>query len=128
MMKKLLYMILAVFALLSCADGLDRHGAQQEGIVLTVYNSPMTKVADAGEAYERTLSSLDCFFYPKGATGQPCVFHQRVQPNAVGQALVHINASEEVLEQIFASGDQCDVFIVANLTHSRNRNASVYSC
>ena len=115
MMKKLLYMILAVFALLSCADGLDRHGAQQEGIVLTVYNSPMTKVADAGEAYERTLSSLDCFFYPKGATGQPCVFHQRVQPNAVGQALVHINASEEVLDQIFASGDQCDVFVIANL-------------
>ena len=66
MMKKLLYMILAVFALLSCVDGLDRHGAQQEGIVLTVYNSPMTKVADVGEAYERTLSSLDCFFFDGG--------------------------------------------------------------
>ena len=123
-MKKILYTLLAAFALVSCMEEIDKVDTRPEGnVVLTVFNSTMTKaITDAnGLEYERKLESLDCFFYVKGQTNSPCVYYQRLDPvpdNALddGRADIPLNVSDDVLNAMFPDANtECDVFLIANL-------------
>ena len=121
-MKKLLYIFIALsFGLVSCSDVIETPGTPDslpaDCIMLNVYNSPMTKAQDwAGLDYERQLLRLDCFFYPKGQTEAPCVYYQKVDVDKVGSAEIPFYVDESVINTIFPSSDQCDVFVIANLT------------
>ena len=118
-MKKLLY-IFIVFSLglVSCTERLDIPNAvPADCIMLNVFNSPMTKAQNwAGLDYERQLLRLDCFFYPKGQTDAPCVYYQKVDVNEIGSAEIPFYVDESVINTIFPSSDECDVFVIANLT------------
>lgn len=123
-MKKILYTLLATFALVSCMEEIDKVDTRPEGnVVLTVFNSTMTKaITDPnGLEYERKLESLDCFFYVKGQTNSPCVYYQRLDPvpdNALddGRADIPLNVSDDVLNAMFPGANTtCDVFLIANL-------------
>ena len=84
--------------------------------MLNVYNSPMTKAAgDSGTDYERQLNRLDCFFYVKDKTDQPCVYYHKADVNDLGGATVPFFVNDLVLKEIFPTGSLCDVFIIANL-------------
>ena len=121
-MKKLLYIFIALsFGLVSCSDVIETPDTPDslpaDCIMLNVYNSPMTKAQDwAGLDYERQLLRLDCFFYPKGQTEAPCVYYQKVDVDKVGSAEIPFYVDESVINTIFPSSDQCDVFVIANLT------------
>ena len=83
--------------------------------MLNIYNSPMTKAdLDPETAYERQLHRLDCFFYVKGKTNEPCVHYQMVEVNDEGQATVAFYVNDMLLKQIIPSGQTCDVFVIAN--------------
>lgn len=123
-MKKILYTLLAAFALVSCMEEIDKVDTRPEGnVVLTVFNSTMTKAITNpnGLEYERKLESLDCFFYVKDQTNSPCVYYQRLDPvpdNALddGRADIPLNVSDDVLDAMFpATNTTCDVFLIANL-------------
>ena len=121
-MKKILY-ILTAFAigLVSCSDEIEIPDVvPADCIVLNVFNSPMTKaITDlSGTEYERQLNRLDCFFYPKGQTEAPCVYYQKVEYDtpANRSASIPFYVDESVINTIFPSSDECDVFIIANLT------------
>lgn len=118
-MKKILYIFIALsFGLVSCSDIIETPDTlPADCIMLNVYNSPMTKAQDwAGLEYERQLLRLDCFFYPKGQTDQPCVYYQKVDVNNLGSAAIPFYVDESVINTIFPSQEECDVFIIANLT------------
>ena len=118
-MKKLLYIFIALsFGLVSCSDVIETPDAlPADCIMLNVFNSPMTKAQNwAGLEYERQLLRLDCFFYPKGQTNAPCVYYQKVDVDKVGSAEIPFYVDESVINTIFPSSDQCDVFVIANLT------------
>lgn len=118
-MKKLINILfLTLFALVSCTDELDNgKGHEDDGFVLNLYNSQLTKAIDnvQGSEYERTLKRLDCFFYVKGQTDQPCVYYSKVTLDEVGQAKVSLFVDESVINDIFPSGNTCDIFIIANI-------------
>ena len=123
-MKKILYTLLAAFALVSCMEEIDKVDTRPEGnVVLTVFNSTMTKaITDPnGLKYERKLESLDCFFYVKDQTNSPCVYYQRFDPvpdDALddGRADIPLNVSDDVLNAMFpGTNTTCDVFLIANL-------------
>lgn len=87
----------------------------RNNILLTVYNSQMTKAdGDPDTAYERQLNRLDCFFYVRGRTDQPCVYYQMVEVDDVGQSTVAFYVNDLVLKEIIPSGQVCDVFVIAN--------------
>ena len=118
-MKKLLYIFIALsLGLASCSDVIEApETLPADCIMLNVYNSPMTKAQNwAGLEYERQLLRLDCFFYPKGQTNAPCVYYQKVDVDKVGSAEIPFYVDESVINTIFPSSDQCDVFVIANLT------------
>ena len=123
-MKKILYTLLAAFALVSCMEEIDKVDTRPEGnVVLTVFNSTMTKaITDPnGLEYERKLESLECFFYVKDQTNSPCVYYQRLDPvpdNALddGRADIPLNVSDDVLNAMFpGTNTECNVFLIANL-------------
>ena len=121
-MKKIIYILTSIiFACTSCTGelGLDE-GHKKDGFTLTIYNAPLTKAIDnKGEAYERELRTLDIFFYPKGETGQPCVFyHHEDLTNTFGQTEVNIYVVEDAIRKIFPTQNLCDIFIIANLPES----------
>ena len=121
-MKKLLYIFIALsFGLMSCSDVIETpdipDSLPADCIMLDVYNSPMTKAQNwAGLDYERQLLRLDCFFYPKGQTNAPCVYYQKVDVNEIGSAEIPFYVDESVINTIFPTSDECDVFVIANLT------------
>ena len=118
-MKKLLYIFIALsFGLVSCSDVIETPDTlPADCIMLNVYNSPMTKAQNwAGLEYERQLLRLDCFFYPKGKTNAPCVYYQKVDVNELGSAEIPFYVDESVINTIFPTSDECDVFVIANLT------------
>ena len=121
-MKKLLYIFIALsFGLVSCSDVIETPDTPDslpaDCIMLDVYNSPMTKAQNwAGLDYERQLLRLDCFFYPKGQTNAPCVYYQKVDVNEIGSAEIPFYVDESVINTIFPTSDECDVFVIANLT------------
>lgn len=121
-MKKLLNIFIAmalvmVIAVTSCSDKMVKPGeVPADCIMLNIFNSPMTKVQDwTGVEYERILKRLDCFFYPKGQTDDPCVYYQKVDVEEVGSAEIPFYVDESVIEEIFPSSNECDVFVIANL-------------
>ncbi len=121
-MKKFIYILTSIIlACTSCTGelGLD-DGHKKDGFTLTIYNAPMTKAIDnAGEEYERELTTLDIFFYPKGETDKPCVFyHHEDLTNTVGQADVDIYVVEDAIRKIFPTQKLCDIFVIANLPES----------
>ena len=84
--------------------------------MLNVYNSPMTKAdGDSSTDYERQLNRLDCFFYVKDKTDQPCVYYHKADVNDLGGATVPFYVNDLVLKEIFPKGALCDVFVIANL-------------
>lgn len=84
--------------------------------MLNVYNSPMTKAdGDSSTDYERQLNRLDCFFYVKDKTDQPCVYYHKAEVNELGGATVPFFVNDLVLKEIFPKGALCDIFVIANL-------------
>lgn len=120
-MKKILHILSAlVFGMVSCSQEIEiPDSVPADCIILNVYNSPMTKaITDlSGTEYERQLNRLDCFFYPKGRTGEACVYYQKVEYStpADRSASIPFYVDESVIEAIFPSQNECDVFIIANL-------------
>ena len=84
--------------------------------MLNVYNSNMTKAdGNYDTSYERQLNRLDCFFYVKDKTDQPCVYYHKADVNDLDQATVPFFVNDLVLKEIFPKGALCDVFVIANL-------------
>lgn len=105
--------------LVSCSEDLgqlDNYG--EDCIVLNIYNTSLTKAVEVqGEEYERTLHRLDCFFYAKGATDQPCIYYQKIDNvNKVGQAEIPLYVDESLIIDIFGDEGTCEVFVIANLS------------
>lgn len=115
-MKRLYGLLLmACFAVASCSEEIPMPDYSKDNIVLNIYNSPMTKAdGDQGTAYERQLNRLDCFFYVRGKTDEPCVYYRRFDIKEVGQSSVSFYVNELVLMEIIPSGQICDVFVIAN--------------
>lgn len=57
---------------------------------------------------------MDCFFYVRGKTDEPCVYYRRFDIKEVGQSSVAFYVNELVLNEIIPSGQICDVFVIAN--------------
>ena len=117
MMKRLVYSVLAIFclAIVSCTEEVPVPDYSKDHIVLNVFNSPMTRaVGDAGD-YERQLNRLDCFFYVKDKTNEPCVYYHKAEVNDLGSATIPFFVNDLVLKEIFPSGSLCDVFVIANI-------------
>ena len=118
MMKRFLYSLLLVicFAVISCTEEVSVPDYSKDHIVLNVYNSKMTK-ADGNDNtnYERQLNRLDCFFYVKDKTDQPCVYYHKAEVNELGGATVPFFVNDLVLKEIFPKGALCDIFVIANL-------------
>ena len=118
MMNRLVYSALAIFcfAVVSCVKETPISDYSRDHIVLNVFNSPMTKAeGDSSTDYERQLKRLDCFFYVKDQTDQPCVYYHKAEVNNQGSATIPFAVNDLVLMQMFPSGSECDVFIIANL-------------
>ena len=86
----------------------------EDYIVLNVLNSPMT-MAEGSTDYERQLNRLDCFFYVKDKTDEPCVYYHKAEVNDLGRATIPFFVNDLVLKEIFPSGSLCDVFVIANI-------------
>ena len=118
MMNRLVYSVLAIFclAVVSCTEEVPVPDYSKDHIVLNVFNSPMTRAeGDPSTGYERQLNRLDCFFYVKGQTNQPCVYYHKAEVNGQGSATIPFFVNDLVLKEIFPSGSLCDVFVIANL-------------
>ena len=105
--------------LVGCSEDLgqlDNYG--EDCIVLNIYNTSLTKAVEVqGEEYERTLNRLDCFFYAKGATDEPCIYYQKIDNvNKVGQAEIPLYVDESLIIDIFGDEGACEVFVIANLS------------
>ena len=88
----------------------------EDYIVLNVSNSPMTTAeGDPNTDYERQLNRLDCFFYVKDKTNDPCVYYHKAEVNDLGSATIPFYVNDLVLKEIFPSGSLCDVFVIANI-------------
>ena len=117
-MKRLVYSVFAIFcfAAVSCTEELPIPDYSKDHIVLNVSNSPMTKAAgDNSTDYERQLNRLDCFFYVKDKTNEPCVYYHKAEVNVSGSATIPFYVNDLTLKEIFPSGSLCDVFVIANL-------------
>ena len=116
MMRRLIYSLLIIsVAVISCTQEVPVPDYSKDHIVLNVYNSPMTKAADSDTDYERQLNRLDCFFYVKDKTDQPCAYYHKADINDLGGATVPFYVNDLVLKEIFPKGALCDVFVIANL-------------
>ena len=118
MMNRLVYSVLAIFclAVVSCTEEVPVPDYSKDHIVLNVFNSPMTRAeGDPSTDYERQLNRLDCFFYVKGQTNQPCVYYHKAEVNGQGSATIPFYVNDLVLKEIFPSGSLCDVFVIANI-------------
>ena len=88
----------------------------EDYIVLNVSNSPMTMAeGNTGTDYERQLNRLDCFFYVKDKTNDPCVYYHRADINNLTSATVSFFVNDLTLKEIYPSGSLCDVFVIANI-------------
>ena len=88
----------------------------EDYIVLNVSNSPMTTAeGDPNTDYERKLTRLDCFFYVKGKTNEPCVYYHKAEVDDLGSATIPFYVNDLTLKEIFPSGSLCDVYVIANI-------------
>lgn len=119
-MKRALYILMALCLMfISCSEELGQVRDNDENcIVLNLYNTSLTKAVDVqGEEYERTLKRLDCFFYSKGETGQPCIYYHKVENlDKVGTAQIPIYIDESLIISMFGAESTCEVFVIANLS------------
>lgn len=131
MMRRIYIYILMVLGICSCTSDLDELRVQgKDCISITVYNTSMGTKADdtvedgfpvkdnAGTDRERLLTRLDIFLYPKGKTGEECVFHKHISGlnNTSGKEVVPVYVNEDIAAKLFQSGaTQCDVYVVANM-------------
>ena len=118
MMKRLVYSALAIicFAVVSCSNEVPMPEYGEDYIVLNVSNSPMAMAeGNTGTDYERQLNRLDCFFYVKNKTNEPCVYYHKAEVNDLGSATIPFFVNDLVLKEIFPSGSLCDVFVIANI-------------
>ena len=117
-MKRLAYSVLAIFcfAVVSCNNEVPAPDYGEDYIVLNVINSPMTMAEGSTSTdYERQLNRLDCFFYVKDKTNEPCVYYHKAEVNDLGSATIPFYVNDLVLKEIFPSGSLCDVFVIANI-------------
>ena len=117
-MNRFVYIALAIlcFAVVSCTNEVPVPEESEDYIVLNVFNSPMTMAeGDPNTDYERQLNRLDCFFYVKDKTNEPCVYYHKAEVNDLGSATIPFYVNDLVLKEIFPSGSLCDVFVIANL-------------
>ena len=116
MMNRIVYSALAIFcfAVVSCTNEVPVPDYGEDYIVLNVFNSPMT-MAEGDTDYERELNRLDCFFYVKDKTNEPCVYYHKAEVNDLGGATIPFYVNDLVLKEIFPSGSLCDVFVIANI-------------
>ena len=116
MMNRIVYSALAIFcfAVVSCTTEVPVPDYGEDYIVLNVFNSPMT-MAEGDTDYERELNRLDCFFYVKDKTNEPCVYYHKAEVNDLGGATIPFYVNDLVLKEIFPSGSLCDVFVIANI-------------
>ena len=118
MMNRLVYSALAIFcfAVVSCVKETPISDYGEDYIVLNVFNSPMTKAeGDSSTDYEKQLKRLDIFFYVKDKTHEPCVYYHKAEVDNLGSATIPFVVNDLVLMEMFPSGSECDVFIIANL-------------
>ena len=88
----------------------------EDYIVLNVSNSPMTTAeGDPNTDYERKLTRLDCFFYVKDKTDEPCVYYHKAEVDDLGSATIPFFVNDLTLKEIFPSGSLCDVYVIANI-------------
>ena len=117
-MKRLVYSAFAIFcfAVVSCTEVEPILDYGEDQIVLNVFNSPMTKAAGSSSTdYEKQLNRLDCFFYVKDKTNEPCVYYHKAEVNDLERATISFIVDDLTLKEIFPSGSLCDVFVIANL-------------
>ena len=117
-MKRLVYSAFAIFcfAVVSCTEVESILDYGEDQIVLNVFNSPMTKAAGSSSTdYEKQLNRLDCFFYVKDKTNEPCVYYHKAEVNDLERATISFIVDDLKLKEIFPSGSLCDVFVIANL-------------
>ena len=117
-MRRLVYSVFAIFcfAVVSCSNEVPMPDYGEDYIVLNVSNSPMTTAeGDPNTDYERQLNRLDCFFYVKDKTNEPCVYYHKAEVNNLGSATIPFFVNDLTLKEIFPSGSLCDVFVIANL-------------
>ena len=117
-MKRLAYSVLAIFCfvVVSCNNEVPAPDYGEDYIVLNVINSPMTMAeGNPNSNYERQLNRLDCFFYVKDKTNEPCVYYHKAEVNDLGSATIPFYVNDLVLKEIFPSGSLCDVFVIANI-------------
>ncbi|MBO5901588.1 MAG: hypothetical protein J6Q36_04135 [Alistipes sp.] len=86
----------------------------EDHIVLNVFNGPMI-MAEGDTDYERELNRLDCFFYVKDKTNEPCVYYHKAEVNDLGSATIPFIVDDLKLKEIFPSGSLCDVYVIANI-------------
>lgn len=117
-MKRLAYSVLVFFCfvVVSCNNEVPAPDYGEDYIVLNVINSPMTMAeGNPNSDYERQLNRLDCFFYVKDKTNEPCVYYHKAEVNDLGGATIPFFVNDLVLKEIFPSGSLCDVFVIANI-------------
>ena len=116
-MNRIVYSALAIFcfAVVSCTTEVPMPDYGEDYIVLNVFNSPMAMAEEDATAYERQLNRLDCFFYVKDKTNEPCVYYHKAEVNDLGGATIPFYVNDLVLKDIFPSGSLCDVFVIANI-------------
>ena len=117
MMNRIVYSALAIFcfAVVSCTTEVPMPDYGEDYIVLNVVNSPMTMAEDDATAYERQLNRLDCFFYVKDKTNEPCVYYHKAEVDDLGSATIPFYVNDLTLKEIFPSGSLCDVYVIANI-------------
>lgn len=119
-MNKYLYILMLLCLMfVGCTDEFGLMTNKDEDcIVLNIYNTSLTKAVDPlGEEYERKLNRLDCFFYAKGATNEPCIYYQKVENvNEVGVAEIPFYVDESLINSLFGEERSCEVFVIANLS------------
>ena len=102
--------------MVSCTEGEPTPDYGEDHIVLNVFNSPMTlATGDPSTDYERQLNRLDCFFYVKDKTNEPCVYYHKADVDDLDRATIPFFVNDLTLKEIFPSGSLCDVFVIANL-------------
>ena len=134
-MKKRYISLAFLLALVGCSEVLDvTTKYDKDCIVLNVVNGPMaTKATNDGSEYERQINRLDCFFYVKGALNN-CVYYQKITNSSavIGRQEIPFYVDESVINTVFPSSDECDVFVIANYPGSDDwtttyKNTSVES-
>lgn len=102
-------------AIWGCTKELSQTDYSENCIRLNIHNSLTKAATGTGEAYERVINTLDCFFYPNGKTDQNCVYYYKATLDNNNQSSVSIYVDEDVINKIFPTENTCDIFIIANL-------------